>query len=346
MALICYEVLFDFVAEDEGELSIYVGEKVTGGGEADEDGWLYVTTSDNATGHVPMDYLKPCRDNFDPEEVAPDSAGVAEFEQPYGNSNSPPQQDSQSHLEPELESESRSQLEPDLQSQSTAHETIQLSAPPATAQNNFEPSDTSMGWSNYNNNTKLTADMLSPPEPEKEQQQQQEKTPDVTVRTSPPVPATATATTAAPAPKLQSLATPQTPSAASIFNSPYATGSKSITTAGMTVRPGSASSVNSLGRMSVGSSKYSLKSAAKSVASVNRAVAQLSTKTIPPAKPPTLLLSVERDNMDELLKKNNEYFSRVVASQGETLDSVTDLVDVLTKKLADASQVRSVCMCE
>ena len=92
--------------------------------------------------------------------------------------------------------------------------------------------------------------------------------------------------------------------------------------------------------------KISLMKATKSIINTNRAVSQFThSKLVAPPRAPALLASVERDNLDDLLKKNNEYFSRVLSSQGDTLDSVSDMVDALTKKLGDAAQVYYMCAC-
>jgi hypothetical protein len=266
-----FEVLFDFSAEEEGELSIYQGEKVSATTNADEDGWLCVTSDDGSTGFVPIEYLKPSETGFDHPASAPD-------------------------VEEDASEAPAAAPEPAPSSaQAYINNTPKPPTPPSVRV--AEPSSAA---SNASSNSRLTADMLAA-EPES-------------------APARAAQSVPTQQPKAQTA-----PQAESIF-SPL--GAKAST---------GPASVSSASRVSMGS-KFSLKSAAKSVANVNRAVAQLSTKTIPPAKPPTLMLSVERDNLDELLKKNSEYFTRVVASQGETLDSVTEMVDVLTKKLADASQ--------
>ena len=40
-----------------------------------------------------------------------------------------------------------------------------------------------------------------------------------------------------------------------------------------------------------------------------------SNKTIAPPRPPALVAAIERDNMTDLLKKNDDYFNRVINSQ-------------------------------
>ena len=86
-------------------------------------------------------------------------------------------------------------------------------------------------------------------------------------------------------------------------------------------------------------SKLSLKSVVKSVNSVNRAVQSLSVKTLPPSKPPALVLSAERGDLDDLLRKNAEYVERVITTQADMLGSISETVDVLTTKLSDATRV-------
>ena len=53
---------------------------------------------------------------------------------------------------------------------------------------------------------------------------------------------------------------------------------------------------------------------------------------------PSLASAVEREDWNELTKRNDEYFSRLVSSQAETFDSLTDMVDALSKKLNEATK--------
>jgi len=296
-----YEVLFDFAAEEEGEMSIYVGEKVVATTTIGEDGWLCVSSADGASGIVPMDYLKPCEDGFDSMS---ESASVAN-ETPAPNSVLAYINNTQSSAAMQPEPVPESELGPEPEPEPEA--SFKPPTPPVSS--GFDSSSVASS-----SNSKLTTDMLAQ-EPDRS-----------------PVPTAGPTVQSAPPPQSQ----PQGAAPTQSVFSPYASKAPN--------GPGSVGSA-SASKLSMGS-KFSLKSAAKSVATVNRAVAQLSTKTIPPAKAPTLLLSVERDNLDELVKKNGEYFSRVVASQGDTLDSVTEMVDVLTKKLGDASQVWEWCESE
>jgi len=53
---------------------------------------------------------------------------------------------------------------------------------------------------------------------------------------------------------------------------------------------------------------------------------------------PSLASAVDREDWEELTKRNDEYFARLVSSQAETFDSLTDMVDALSKKLNDATK--------
>ena len=53
---------------------------------------------------------------------------------------------------------------------------------------------------------------------------------------------------------------------------------------------------------------------------------------------PSLASAVEREDWNELTKRNDEYFGRLVSSQAETFDSLTDMVDALSKKLNEATK--------
>ena len=52
---------------------------------------------------------------------------------------------------------------------------------------------------------------------------------------------------------------------------------------------------------------------------------------------PGLSAAVERDDFNDLLQKNREYISRLLSGQGDTLDSLTDMVDALGSKINESS---------
>jgi hypothetical protein len=64
------------------------------------------------------------------------------------------------------------------------------------------------------------------------------------------------------------------------------------------------------------------------------------TNVIATPRVPALSTAVEREDFDELLKRNDEYFARLLSSQAETFESLTDMVDALTKKLNESVKVR------
>lgn len=63
------------------------------------------------------------------------------------------------------------------------------------------------------------------------------------------------------------------------------------------------------------------------------------TNVIATPRVPALSTAVEREDFDELLKRNDEYFARLLSSQAETFESLTDMVDALTKKLNESVKV-------
>jgi hypothetical protein len=65
------------------------------------------------------------------------------------------------------------------------------------------------------------------------------------------------------------------------------------------------------------------------------------TNVIATPRVPALSTAVEREDFDELLKRNDEYFARLLSSQAETFESLTDMVDALTKKLNESVKVSS-----
>lgn len=73
--------------------------------------------------------------------------------------------------------------------------------------------------------------------------------------------------------------------------------------------------------------------ASKSVQNMVRA-----TNTMAASRVPSLSTAAEREDFEELIKRNDEYFTRLLASQAETFDSLTDMVDALTKKLNDSTK--------
>jgi hypothetical protein len=52
---------------------------------------------------------------------------------------------------------------------------------------------------------------------------------------------------------------------------------------------------------------------------------------------PGLVAAIERDDFDDLLSKNSEYINRIVAGQGDILDSATNMVDALGIKIQESS---------
>ena len=76
-----FKVLFDFTAEDEGELSVYVDELVNSATGIEEDGWMLVTSDDGASGFVPVEFLQLCTE-------------IDQGGEPPANTSNPPAQQS------------------------------------------------------------------------------------------------------------------------------------------------------------------------------------------------------------------------------------------------------------
>lgn len=52
---------------------------------------------------------------------------------------------------------------------------------------------------------------------------------------------------------------------------------------------------------------------------------------------PGLAAAVDRDDFNDLTQKNGEYIARLLSGQGDTLDSLTDIVDALGVKINESS---------
>lgn len=63
------------------------------------------------------------------------------------------------------------------------------------------------------------------------------------------------------------------------------------------------------------------------------------TNIVAAPRVPALSTAAEREDFEELIKRNDEYFARLLASQAETFDSLTDMVDALTTKLNESAKV-------
>jgi septal ring factor EnvC (AmiA/AmiB activator) len=97
------------------------------------------------------------------------------------------------------------------------------------------------------------------------------------------------------------------------------------------------SMAKSLGASSASKSKTGGLSKFKKSASMVQNMVRVSSAVAAP-RVPSLASAVDREDWDELTKRNDEYFARLVSSQAETFDSLTDMVDALSKKLNDATK--------
>jgi hypothetical protein len=68
-----YKVLYEFTAEEEGELSVSAGERVQdyAMGESTPEGWILVKSATDQVGFIPKDYAEEVNDVEEPEEAAP-----------------------------------------------------------------------------------------------------------------------------------------------------------------------------------------------------------------------------------------------------------------------------------
>lgn len=278
-----YEVLFDFPAEDEGELSIYAGECVRSSTDVDDEGWLFVTSEDNSSGYVPKEYLRLIPGGTSTSESKSTKNDVvatsnANLEVTKTAVEEAPIQ------KVELEVASSPKI------QSPVVEAIKPSPLPATAPESATPESTAP--------VSLSTPLM-------------------------PVSYQAAAPSIVPPPHLQSSEVDSTPAPSASTTSRV---SKSSTAGAMSSSHTSATPMRSVSQNPVSptysmssASKLSFSKAGKGVLAASK-LASLGTsintsKTIAPPRPPALVAAVERDNMADLLKKNDDYFNRVINSQ-------------------------------
>lgn len=350
---IFYEVLFDFNAEDEGELSVYVGELVKGTDGEAEEGWLFVTSSDGASGFVPLDYVKEIDPVGNPRFAVDWAAQL---------------QDQGIAAGPSAANNTSSSSDGASPQNSAPHSDI------GSDHGQQDNSDDEQHATSSSVSAVATASTSSPREPEQAPRPQTQGQGQGQEQSQAKLSTASISSTAAHA--LGSTWTPpaaaQSPAAVrsggtgggTIFASPGAyrqqsggnngnigLGSKYSTASG--ARPSatpSSASVGSVAGGSLGSSTYSTAppgaSASKSsvfAKAANRSVGGGSvssgvlSKSVAPPRPPALVAAVERENLESLLRKNQEYFAKVTASQADALDSVTEMVDGLTRRLGDAA---------
>ena len=96
-------------------------------------------------------------------------------------------------------------------------------------------------------------------------------------------------------------------------------------------------SITSFGKSSTGGSKASGLNKFKKTGTMVQNMVRVSSAVAAPRVPP-LASAVDREDWEDLTKRNDEYFARLVSSQAETFDSLTDMVDALSKKLNDATK--------
>lgn len=300
------KVLYDFDAEEEGEMTVRAGDIVKvlpqsegpDGDDDDRNGWIFVkATRTGQRGYVPLDYIEPTESPAamkSPISMKTPQSTQGMDQQSYGQSRD----QNQTPIR-QSESSGQDQIQSTPQEKSPAEVGMRLSL---AALVNAQSSDKT---AQVQPQASTSPDVLPPPpaplEPESEPKQYGlDKLPFGMEPTEPVYPK-------------------------------HSPGKKS--------KSHSAHSVASSFAKSSGSSKAkgSALSKFKKSANMVQNMVRVSSAVAAP-RVPSLASAVDREDWEELTKRNDEYFARLVSSQAETFDSLTDMVDALSKKLNDATK--------
>lgn len=300
-----FRVLFDFTAEEDGELSVLADEIVRSsstiqdpnGLESDTtpDGWILVySAQDGSSGFVPRDYLEETSEPF-PVRDTQAQHPLLDVEYASSSARGPSLQTAEmsEHLSPPP---SPRESEPTSMPAHSWDRLISDHAPPVAEDHDFDrhQSETlsrlslaalSKGTPQQTSTTKAVGFAMVP------------DTPEVIPET--PLPTSSSSSSSVH----RSVTAPLSSSRPLQPSQPAAPSSSS------TAIPSSPLS-RSQGLGSTMSKSSLLASAAKKVINAKRM-----SKIVVPPKAPALLSAVERENFDELLRRNEDYFSRVMASQ-------------------------------
>jgi hypothetical protein len=285
-----FTVLYDFTAEEEGEMSVRAGEVVVAvhdapGAEEPPDGWIHVEVlGDSERGFVPIDYLESVKG------FAPAPAPVPVVSKPI--------------------EENKTNKPFGGKSIFPSAADVPPAAPKQTAAAKVQPQLTGAAGSTLEKAGAKFAGTAF-------------KSAGAIRATSPPpkAPAQPAANPYSPAPMASNPYTPYN-APSTPLHSPITAALGSSSGHGL----GSSSSSNPL-------AMSKLKSAAKSVQSMVHVASSVTAPRVP-----SLAAAVDREDFDELVKRNDEYFARLLSSQADTFSSLTDMVDALSKKLNESTQ--------
>lgn len=270
-----YKVLYDFHAEEEGEMTVKSGDIVIydpdeGDGDDSKNGWIFVQSSRSSDcGYVPLDYLELYNNNT---VKAPPPSQTIKSPPDFGTP-------------------------------------IVASSTPETKTKMSLASLMKMGTVNDSPQTNNKSESISKSQ--------------VNISQPPPPPSFAQSALGAKPPLNLSnitskLSLPQSAASPSTLN---------VSTAGFSSSNADFSS--STNKKSTGK----LKSAATTVQNMVKV-----TNIVAAPRVPSLSAAVEREDFEEMVKRNDEYFARLLSSQADTFDSLTDMVDSLSKKLMESTQ--------
>lgn len=317
-----YKVLYDFNAEEDGEMSVRTGEIVvqvaqTTGVDEAPDGWILVeVTEDNEKGFVPIDYLEkiitatvapskainPPSTIVPPPDSGPSSKPAAYQAKPFAATPAAAATPTTAPVAPSATPiVPVSQIKQQIPSEKKSiFASVEPAPPPPPSSSVAEPS--------------------SVPPPASAQKAFGAANMFMKAAQKASVP---TAAEAAP------VASPPAPRAASIAAS---LNSSSVTTTPF-VAPPAAAPLTSTPAGAKTNSFSKLKTAAKTVQNMVHVTSAVSAPRVP-----SLAAAVDREDFDELVKRNDEYFARLLSSQADTFSSLTDMVDALAKKLTESTQ--------
>ena len=283
-------VLYDFNAEDDGELSIAVGETVTivaAGGTSPHEGWVFVRKSNGGMGFVPRDYL-----SYNDNQAATSNVG--------GSSS-----------------------QPDYNAGTSTRNTSNLP----------DKSTSSSSQQNNNSPMKMSSLVQSP----KFEYQESD------IQYPPRVPSPPSHETNTKDYLKRQQPQPLSQSFQDLVSTPMM--SKSPTAANASSK--AKTSTNSFSVSSEFPPKRDNVLKLSQVAHQVKNAVLFSSKQpdYASSKGPALTAALEKDDFAEVKKRNDEYFSRLLNNQSDTYAALTDMVETLSKKLNQSTQVTTAYNC-
>lgn len=326
-----HRVLYDFEEEEEGEMTVRAGDIVKvlpqdENPDEDEDGrngWIFVkATRTGRRGYVPLDYIEPT------ESPSASKSGGFRSSVPHINSSS--SNKAEVNEPPDTATITPNRLP--FTSQDAPSTNKGIDAPQT------DTPDKGMRLSLAS----LVSSAQSKPKTESDDDaQDRRQLSDSTLENTPPInDANANHSVPPPPPSASELDSEDVQKQYGLDKKPFG---MDIDDTYQSPRKGKGGlslggSVSSLAKSSASkSSKKSGWNKFKKSASMVQNMVRVSSAVAAP-RAPSLASAVEREDWEELTKRNDEYFARLVSSQGETFDSLTDMVDALSKKLNEATK--------